>query len=367
MTLFFNPRHQRLRGFTLVELLTVIAIIALLITILIPAVNAVRVNAQVTASKSTLGTIDTALAAFRAEQRVGGRLPPSASDRPGSPPNNYNLAGNPYENLFTGGGPGGTVQVSGAGLLVWALAGADLLGTPGFAPVRSTSRYWAEDTNFGNSGDPGAYFVDNTTSLPKFARTAPFVDLGKVKVTAYNRARQSFDIPAEVEALQRSYGSTQGEQRLNARRQYPMFLDAFGFPILFWRADPAGVALADFDPSANTDPRRRGIYHYADNADLLGWNANGSPNATRPLILRPTRETTPHRAKYFDYAPPYDPQDHETYKGFWHYVRNEAVQSRLMPHNADSYLLVSPGRDGLYGTADDITNFDHNGAHVEND
>jgi hypothetical protein len=27
------------------------------------------------------------------------------------------------------------------------------------------------------------------------------------------------------------------------------------------------------------------------------------------------------------------------------------------PVNADSYVLISAGADGLYGTADDITNF----------
>jgi len=37
------------------------------------------------------------------------------------------------------------------------------------------------------------------------------------------------------------------------------------------------------------------------------------------------------------------------------------VKARLEPARADSYLLISAGADGRYGTADDIANFEHNG------
>ena len=30
-----------------------------------------------------------------------------------------------------------------------------------------------------------------------------------------------------------------------------------------------------------------------------------------------------------------------------------------LPYNADSYILMSAGRDGLFGTSDDIYNFGH--------
>lgn len=358
-----NTTRRLRRGFTLVEMLTVVAVIALLITILVPAVNAVRDKARETATRSLIeNTLPTAISTFRADGRVGGRLPPSASDRPGAPPANYNLVANPYENLLSGDN-GNDLEISGAGLLTWALVGADLLGTPGFTAVRSTSQYWAEDTSFGSQADPGAYYVDNQTGLPKFARAATYVDLSKVKVTSFNRATQQFDVPAEVEARQRANKPLSS----NAGRKYPMFLDGYGFPILYWRADPAGVRMADWYPYESTDPKLRGVYHFADNADLLGYNKSGVDATARTLMLRPTREQKIHKLEYKDYLPPYDPQDHEEYEGFWHYIRNEDVQAKLAPHNADAYLLLSPGRDGLYGTADDIANFSHNGAHVEQD
>ena len=35
-------------------------------------------------------------------------------------------------------------------------------------------------------------------------------------------------------------------------------------------------------------------------------------------------------------------------------------KGRLVPFNPDRFLLISAGRDGLYGTSDDIRNFNRN-------
>jgi hypothetical protein len=39
------------------------------------------------------------------------------------------------------------------------------------------------------------------------------------------------------------------------------------------------------------------------------------------------------------------------------YIRDFRVQARPWPHRPDSYLLISAGADGIYGTNDDIRNF----------
>jgi len=354
----------------------VVAIIGLLIAILVPAVSAVRKNAQNTVTKSTLGSIATAIDTFKADQRVGGAYPPSASDSPGGsgrPPRGW--VANPYEpprgNLDTGQ----RLPATGAGLLVWALAGADLLGTPGFQPVRSSSQYWSQDTNFGTAQDPGAYFLDDRRQMqPAFPRAGPYVDLSKVRVTRLNAARTSFDIPAEEEAWKRYKPSSgSGGDPVPSRRRpryMPMFLDGFGFPILYWRADPAGVRLADTRSmifNKQEDPEKRGIYHFGDNLELL----EPSDGSSAPLILQPTNEANPHRLRYYGRRgePKTDDPQQEEGKliGFWKYLRNKDVSARLTPHNADSYILVSPGLDGAYGTADDIANFEHNGAETARD
>jgi hypothetical protein len=39
------------------------------------------------------------------------------------------------------------------------------------------------------------------------------------------------------------------------------------------------------------------------------------------------------------------------------YIQDPKVTARPWPYRPDSYLLISAGADGLYGTPDDICNF----------
>ncbi len=332
-------------GFTLVELLAVIAIIALLVGILIPAVSKVKEQARKTSTNATLATLDTGIAGYRAENRLGGGLPPSASDRGGASPT-YQVK-SPYSRL----GITGDMRMAGAGLLVWALAGADLQGTPGFRTLSGSSE-WSTVTG----SDPGeAYELDNN-GQPKVARSGPYVDVDKIATSSFQEASQSFEIPAETEARAALNQPLSG----NNGRKYPMFLDAFGFPILYFRADPAGVGMADVTPPSGTSPPR-GIYHLADNYPLLD---NSSSN-TRLVLLSHGLD---HNMTD-DGAPWYstggsgpNPGGRPLPEGsFGFYIRNKSVNARWLPHNKDSYLLISPGPDGRYGTSDDITNFEHNG------
>ncbi|MFO0839639.1 MAG: type II secretion system protein [Phycisphaerae bacterium] len=334
-------------GFTLVELLTVIAILALLITILVPAVGHVRLAAKKAACASTLQAISTGLETFRTDATIGGAYPPSFSDSDGSggaPAIGY--VSNPYGN--------GTMHVSGAGLLVWALAGADQIGSPGFRKVRSGSRFWAQDTDSAATNGGGSYYIDTSTGQPKYGRTGPLVDLSKVPVTPKN-ASGSYDVPAE-KAI--SSGAT-------LPRNYPMFLDPFGQPILYYRADPAGSRLADDNPFSSTisqNPPQRGIYHYIDNNELVG----GSPmGGITPNTLKMNDSGKPHRLEFdATLTGPGTILNVPNRQGmFQYFIHNKSVTAKGTPQKPDSFLLISAGPDGRFGTTDDITNFNPNGSN----
>ncbi len=82
------------------------------------------------------------------------------------------------------------------------------------------------------------------------------------------------------------------------------------------------------DPNDPNNPAN--IYNYRDNFAILRLGVPGAPNAVHPLA---------------------DP------KRFYLNTQNENItQSR--PYREDSYILISAGKDGLYGTVDDVCNFE---------
>ncbi len=359
-----DTRRTAAGGFSLVELLTVIAIIALLIGILVPALNSVRTRAKVGATSATLGTFSTSLEIFSGDQQLGGKYPPSASDMMDGNFLAYDVW-SPYSNLD--GAPIRRMEISGAGLLVWALAGADLLGCPGFKTFRSGSNYWAQDTDNRDNGlaDSGGYALNLDTREAVHPRVAPFVDLTGVTVTKWNPSAQtsdgglgSFELPVErqeTEAL--------GEQPY--QRLSPMFLDNFGGPILYYRADDAGNRIADRSPTdGDASGPNRGIFHFRDNDDLLV--SVDLDSSKHPLQL--TASGSDHRLAFSGSNPaPIDPNEldpDDTGQNFAAYIRNKGIAAKVAPQRADSYLLISAGPDGVFGTADDIANFDHNGAEL---
>ena len=113
-----------------------------------------------------------------------------------------------------------------------------------------------------------------------------------------------------------------------------------GMPVLYWKADTSKT-IQNSDSSTDPDIDGDGIatnddiYRYDDNSGMLEL-------LTAEQTDIPERLTDP--VKWDDY------------------INNENVTSAvpgfMRPYRATSYILVSAGKDGYYGTSDDITNFD---------
>jgi len=115
-----------------------------------------------------------------------------------------------------------------------------------------------------------------------------------------------------------------------------------GAPILYYKAKPFKKTI-----SLNVNAEER-IYDYMDNLTLVRakeWqDENGNvivkrDDAEHPLV-DPSGQYEFFYERYIIDSKASDPDNNR----FW-------------PCNPDSYLLISAGYDGLYGTEDDITNF----------
>ena len=99
-----------------------------------------------------------------------------------------------------------------------------------------------------------------------------------------------------------------------------------GMPILYYKADTSHSAHNQGNPS---DPEN--IYNYLDNNELVELGVPSDPGAEHPLFTAPAR--------------------------FYELTRNDKVTATSRPYKADSYILLSAGFDGQYGTGDDVFNF----------
>ena len=99
-----------------------------------------------------------------------------------------------------------------------------------------------------------------------------------------------------------------------------------GMPILYYRADTSKTGHDVDDPDSSEN-----IYNYKDNHILLGLGVPGKPDADHPMFADP--------------------------KLFYDITRNGKMTTVSRPYRGGSYILISAGKDGLYGTADDIFNF----------
>lgn len=314
-----NARNRP--AFTLIELLAVIAIIGLLMGIIVPGIQGARIQAKKSRSVTTLAAVEKALENFRAET---GAYPVSNGN-------------NPFEN--------GSVFLSGAQWLGLSLLGADLRG------------YVQPDERNDTNADGKIDYKDwrewySLTPKRSYTRSGPYLDTGESTAqTPETWARKNTTAGALPTSL------TEGSSDYpNAR--IPFIVDGFGYPVLYYAANAAERTNCVWTRAGGLVPGR---YDQTDNSPFTGGDGDGRHDKTETgLDLKGAG--TAHPAGKLGFNGPTDPCDPDS---FTKMICDENVfnttkqgnKGRVWPHNADRFLLISPGYDGLWGTPDDVRNY----------
>lgn len=127
-----------------------------------------------------------------------------------------------------------------------------------------------------------------------------------------------------------------------------------GSPVLYFKADSTKrfrTSNAN-PPVVVTNPTsaqyQSWIYNFDDNIDILNLALLGDSGDTDDAL-------PPHYQERKDYPGVTDAE--LFYQILTH--REDSTTGFYKPYNADTYILISAGWDGIYGTKDDITNFNY--------
>jgi prepilin-type N-terminal cleavage/methylation domain-containing protein len=300
---------SRKSGFTLVELLTVLVIIALMMGVLLPALNLVRNTAKKAKQEVQFATIEQAIMAFKGDY---GDYPPS-----------NNLYGD-YE---------------GAQQLAEALVGWDLMGFDTDSAWRSNGCLDAAGINWIYPPQP----LDLTDPVVKKNledRKGPYLELSKANVFRLGNTVNGPGLFNNTGALNPDryvLCDSFGAKNLILKNGTKTETVIAGTPILYYKAN---TSSKQWGPPGSVNKR---IYFDGDNRALvsLGRMTDGKPHPLGGI-------TDPFPSMGFP-------------ANFYYYLIDQKMVPIMgqygWPVNADSYVLISAGADGLYGTADDITNF----------
>ncbi len=291
-------QSNREAAFTIVELLTVMSIIVILIGLLVPALNKVKQYAYEVKQQAQFHSIDAAIELFNSE--FDDYPPSDALDPDGE-------------------------EYCGAMKLCEAMMGRDLMGFHPDSTFRASGLSSLGTELYPPSTSP---LYQNSLS----ARKGPYLPLENANAYQLRDLYENLGVFGTGESFvlcdvfRRVTHITSGQR--------------VGMPILYYRADTAKT-LHDIDNPDNL----QNIYDYHDNQELLRLGKPFDPPPTggqHKLFADPDNPAPGHR--------------------FYKNITNDKMLATTMvavrPYREDTYILISAGYDGEYGTPDDICNFD---------
>jgi type II secretory pathway pseudopilin PulG len=265
-------KHNGLRGFTIIELLTVMSIIILLMGLFMPAMTMVRRYARRVAQHNQLHSIEVGLAMFNAEwQEYPNATPLGIFNYP-----------------------------SGAHALAEAMVGYDLLG----------------------------YDPDRTYSQADLSDRRPYLDAENA-----NANKSDLYDPSNIASppLDPNYVLSDVYPHVT----HPISGRSFGMPVLYYQANVSNH-FHSFSDAGNGES----IYNYLDNHDFVEQlPIPGTSSIAKHAIVDNPEDT------FYE-----DTRDYRT-------IVNSGGTPVVMPFRRTSYILLSAGFDGEFGTDDDVYNF----------
>ena len=280
-------------GFTIIELLAALGIMALMVSLLIPALSVVRTKAKETKQKAQFMTINLALTAFKDDY----------GDYPGS---NWPL-GSDY---------------CGAQKLAEALLGWDMLGFHPKSAWRADGydgltpngpwTYDPDQVRDDNGDNISDSFDERKGSYLERATTNAF-RLGNISAFYPGLYNNTAPLAPNTFVLCDAFGKNRVTLSNGKTAKA-------GAPILYYRANTSGKTIHQ-------------IYNALDNDAIVNIKQNVD-GKKHPLAETGTQ-----------------------YQYFYNYILDPKISAIPWPYRPDSYILISAGADGLYGTDDDIRNF----------